>query len=187
VTAASHLLFNIVDSWGVFCRETPPAQTIPLDRAGAESKPITFQTGAMCQPTSILLQRGANYRLTITVTSPWVDNNIGTDPAGHGTTSRPGLLGKLKLMAALPMRRVLFRPWFMLLGRIGSTGTAEVFLDPSPVAGRSFTYEAAIRRAERGGELLLYVNDAGIPLPWIYDLFYRNNLGTAEIVVRRTN
>ena len=40
---------------------------------------------------------------------------------------------------------------------------------------------------ERSGELFLYVNDAVLPLPWVYDLFYRNNKGTASIVIRRLN
>jgi hypothetical protein len=35
--------------------------------------------------------------------------------------------------------------------------------------------------AERSGEVFLYVNDAVLGLPWLNDLFYGNNKGTAKI------
>lgn len=42
----------------------------------------------------------------------------------------------------------------------------------------------AIFKAERSGELFLYVNDAAIGLPWVYDAFYSNNGGQAKVTVR---
>jgi hypothetical protein len=44
-----------------------------------------------------------------------------------------------------------------------------------------------IRSAERSGELFLYVNESVVPLPWISDIFYWNNRGSAEVVIKRLN
>jgi hypothetical protein len=87
-----------------------------------------------------------------------------------------------------PLRRVLFRPWFALMGRIGTTGLADVFLAPLPMTLDSTEkiYKASFR-AQRSGELFLYVNDALVPLPWINDVFYRNNKGTATVLITRRN
>ncbi len=39
--------------------------------------------------------------------------------------------------------------------------------------------------ANASGELFIYVNDAALALPWLTDLFYRNNSGTATVTVKR--
>jgi hypothetical protein len=86
------------------------------------------------------------------------------------------------------LRRVLFRRWFLPLARIGAKGNAEIFLDVRPVAGTPNTYSISMKSgAERSGEIFLYVNDAGVPLPWVYDFFYRNNAGSADVVIERLN
>jgi ABC-type thiamine transport system ATPase subunit len=56
-------------------------------------------------------------------------------------------------------------------------------------AGKSALAEslAAFRGAERSGELFLYVNESVVPLPWISDIFYWNNRGSAEVVIKRLN
>jgi hypothetical protein len=41
------------------------------------------------------------------------------------------------------------------------------------------------RREERAGELFIYVNDALVPLPLIGELFYWNNGGKADILIKR--
>ena len=95
-------------------------------------------------------------------------------------------LPELWRSAAVPIRRVFFRRWFTTLARIGSKGNAEVFLDPELVTGKPNTYVGEWSEGtERSGEIFLYVNNAVLPFPWIYDLFYRDHAGTAEIVIRR--
>ena len=190
LTASSHFLFNVFDSTGAFCRESPKDKTQTLDKAGAESKPVTFSTSAMCFPTGVLAQRGIRYRVTITVpeTSPWMEGGWKTTPVGFVTHFMPSTftLPDLWRSAAVPIRRVFFRRWFTTLARIGSKGNAEVFLDPEPVTGKPNTYVGEWSEGtERSGEIFLYVNDAVLPFPWIYDLFYRDHAGTAEIVIWR--
>jgi hypothetical protein len=85
----------------------------------------------------------------------------------------------------VPLSRVIFRPWFRLLARIGATGVDEYFLDPEEVDGQPNTFRAVIKRAQRDGELFLYVNDAVLPLPWLDNLFYLNNEGQAKVIIER--
>ena len=40
-------------------------------------------------------------------------------------------------------------------------------------------------RATRDGELFLYVNDAIVAIPGLYGLFYKNNEGSAKVVITR--
>jgi len=84
-------------------------------------------------------------------------------------------------MAGWGLKRVLFRPYFRLLARVGERGTSETFLDPRLVPGAPTETYRATFVAERSGEVFLYVNDAVLGLPWLNDLFYANNKGTAKI------
>jgi hypothetical protein len=69
---------------------------------------------------------------------------------------------------------------------IGSEGVAEDFLDPVQLRGKPVTtYWAESKKADRGGELFLYVNGPVLPLPWIADVFYRRHVGEARIVIER--
>jgi len=72
-----------------------------------------------------------------------------------------------------------------LIARIGSKGVTEEFLDPEVVAGMPNTFRGGFRKAERDGELFLYINEAVIPFPWISDIFYHNNQGMAQVVIKR--
>ena len=42
-----------------------------------------------------------------------------------------------------------------------------------------------VLRATRDGELFLFVNDAVLGVPGLIDVFYRNNVGTADVTVTR--
>jgi uncharacterized protein (DUF2235 family) len=183
VMGTSHLLFNIMDSTGAFCRESDPQQLEHLDtKPSRASSPIVFDTSTACHPTKIHVRAKVSYSAVIRVRSdsPWANDGFTTSPTGFGTAELPWR-DRLVMLATLPQRRVLFRRWFVPLARVGSTGTAEEFLDPRRV-GDSYQ---AVFKPHRSGELFLYVNEAVIPLPWINDAFYRNNSGTAEIVIRR--
>jgi hypothetical protein len=61
----------------------------------------------------------------------------------------------------------------------------EGFVDAEPMPNDPTAFRGVIRRMERSGELFLYVNEAVIPLPWLSDLFYRNNKGSAQVVIER--
>ena len=43
----------------------------------------------------------------------------------------------------------------------------------------------ALKIVGEPGELLIFVNDAVIGLPRLYDAFYRNNVGTGLLTVKR--
>lgn len=191
LAASSHLFFNIVDSTGYFCQGSPTSKD--LTEPGEESEPIRFETSKMCSPTGIRVERGKRYRVTFTIpeTSPWLDGSVEATPAGFATRFLPWEMtfGDLGRAAAVPFRRVFFRRWFVALARIGSTGNAEEFLDPVRVTGKPNTYvgEWGSDGAERSGELFLYVNDAVLPFPGIHNLFYRDNTGSATVVIKRLN
>jgi len=68
---------------------------------------------------------------------------------------------------------------------VGSTGLNEDFLDPSKRDPSKPEYYGETGRIKTDGELFLYVNEAGIALPRIYDLFYQRHHGTARVEVQR--
>jgi hypothetical protein len=119
----------------------------------------------------------------ITVTTPWLDDTRPVTPSGYRTsTIAPS--ERWKGYATILLRRIMFRPWFRLIARIGETGVDEYFLDPIPVPQTTPQAYRAMFTAQRGGELFLYVNDAVIGLPWVNDHYFKRNAGTAKVTVR---
>jgi uncharacterized protein (DUF2235 family) len=183
-TLTSHTLFNIVDSTGAYCHGTDRAQLQKLDKSGTTSNEVTFNTDSLCFPTGVLVEKGVKYSIIANVSSTWKDDEFETNPVGFRTSRLPHWWNKAAVYAGVPLRRVMFRPWFRFIARVGSTGVDEYFLDPSRSPDNPNAYRDQIR-PERDGELFLYVNDAVIGLPWLTRLFYLNNKGSAQIVVRR--
>jgi uncharacterized protein (DUF2235 family) len=181
-TLISHVLFNAADSTGVFCTGTPEAQLVPVDK-GIPQPAKDFDTSSLCAPTGLTVRAGFKYELLITVTTPWEDGARSATPPGYRTsTIEPH--ERWKGYADIFLRRILFRPWFRLIARVGETGVDEYFLDPVPVPNTTPQIYKASFKAERAGEIFLYVNDAVIGLPWVYGYFYRNNKGAAKVTVR---
>jgi uncharacterized protein (DUF2235 family) len=183
-TGLSHFLFNVVDATGIFCAETQKTELEHLAPRESSKKEHIFSTDAICFPTGIEIENGARYTVTIQATAPWSDAQISTDPNGFETADVAPWPLKLTMYTGVMLRRVLFRPWFRLIGRVGAAGTDEYFLDPEVDSDRPSVYEADFK-AERDGEFFLYVNDAVLALPYLYRAFYWNNHGTAKISVRR--
>jgi hypothetical protein len=52
-----------------------------------------------------------------------------------------------------------------------------------PMPNSYMLYE--IIEPEKSGELFLYVNDAIIAVPGLYNLFYKNNAGTTSVAITR--
>jgi hypothetical protein len=86
------------------------------------------------------------------------------------------------MIAAVPLRRELIRPWFRVVVRLGGTGGEENFLDPD-VADKFLVDEVVTAR--RDGELFLFVNDAVIGIPGLYNVFYQNNQGSSKVTITR--
>ncbi|WP_315812274.1 DUF2235 domain-containing protein [Bradyrhizobium sp. SZCCHNR2028] len=181
-TLISHVLFNAADSMGAFCHGTPAHELVAVDK-GIPQDARDFSTDAVCAPTGLRVRPGFSYEIVVTMTDPWEDAGHPVTPAGYRTSTVRGY-ARGTFYAGILLRRVLFRPWYRLIARVGETGVDEYFLDPVPAPNTTPQAYKARFKAERGGELFLYVNDAVIGLPWVYDAFYPNNTGKAKVTVR---
>ncbi len=177
-TFASHLLYNVQDVAGWTCVEDGTASGL----ARGEKREVDFATSNLCNRTGIAVEgNGAKYYIAIKATSQWRDDDIPSQLGGFYTTDAPAWYQRVLLMLGVPLRRELTRPWFRLVLRYGATGGEEVFLDPDPEDG---TIEEVIRPT-RKGELFVFVNDAVVGIPGLYDVFYRNNEGGGKLTVTR--
>jgi hypothetical protein len=189
-TIGSHLLFNLWDAAGAHCRESE-TQTLVypvLDEEVDVKRP--FGASDLCWASGVHLAPGHRYQITIIRTSPlWRDSSpFGGDGFAVGLGGLEGSdqrsFGERVMMSlGIPLRRVLMRPWFRIIGRIGAVGTDEYYLDPAQTEGASPVLQVALR-TRRGGELFLYVNDAVIGWPRFADFFYRPNQGEAQIKIK---
>ena len=178
VTFASHLLYNVQDIAGFTCVEDGTAKGLVRD----EKREVDFVTSSLCNRTGIFVEgNGAKYHVAIKATSEWRDGGIPSRLGGFYTTDAPAWHQRVLLTLGVPLRRELTRPWFRLVLRYGATGGEEVFLDPDPEDG---TIEEIIKPT-RKGELFIFVNDAVIGIPGLYDVFYRNNEGGGKLTVIR--
>lgn len=101
---------------------------------------------------------------------------------GFSSNDLPNLYDRIKFMLAAPLRREWFRPWFRVVARFGGSGGEETFLDPD-LTDKHWINERV--RATRDGELFLFVNDAVIGIPGLFDVFYKNNFGSANVTITR--
>jgi hypothetical protein len=167
---------------GAFCTGTPQKDLVAADK-GVTQDGKDFATSAICAPTGLTVRAGFRYEILITMTEPWEDAGRPVTPVGY-RTSTVDQYNRWKFYAGIFLRRVLFRPWYRVIARVGETGVDEYFLDPVPVPNTTPQAYKATFKADRGDELFLYVNDAVIGLPWVYDSFYPNNSGKAKVTVR---
>lgn len=180
VAIASHLLFNVQDVWGATCKETPAASLIKLDPGKSVELDRLFATKDFCHATGVQLESRTPYVIKMVPTSSWLDGTIPVKP-GDTPLRSASWLQKLLFIVAVPLRRELFESWFEVVVRYGATGGEEAF----------YIYDPTDPNIEfplmptRDGELFVFVNDAVIGLPLLYDRFYRNNEGTAKITVTR--
>lgn len=188
--ATSHFVYNVADSFGAFCHETPETDGLrPRGLApGETSKEIVFRPGALCAASGVLADNNARYLITINVTSEWGydwgDSFFKASPQGVNTAKFPGWWRKFSSYSLVPLRRVIFRPWFQFLARIGANGVDEYFLDAQNGDSNSNPYTRRFK-AERSGELFFYVNEAVVPVPGLTDIFFRNHRGEAKLTIKR--
>jgi hypothetical protein len=134
------------------------------------------------------VREGYRYEIVADVTEPWRDADpwrgsaIDTTPAGFRSGSQP-FVRQWAMRLGVLSRRILWRPWFMLVARVGDKGVDEYFLDPVRVRGSQNAWRSEFV-ASRSGEVFLYVNDAVLGLPWLTNVFYRGNTGKAAITIR---
>lgn len=177
-TFASHALFTFADAAGLICKASPTAQPVTTTYT------FGFDTRAACQASGAVLQEGERYRISIRILDPaeWRDNEIHTTLGGYYTTDQ-SITERTLLTLAWPLKRALIRPWFRVIARVGTTGNDEEFLDADD--SKSATDHSEIIRARQTGELFVYLNDATLAIPYLYDVFYSNNGGRAEITIEK--
>lgn len=148
----NHLLFNVRDSFGSFCKHTADAEG-PLhsgnDGFGEQRRKriMVFDSSwtdahSLCFSTGVFATRGQKYAISVSRTPfeaewsaeiPWTFWSEPTFMSGQPVSSLPWW--KQPVMAVmLPFRRTLDRPWGAFIVRYGPTGTEESFLDREPPA-----------------------------------------------------
>jgi len=169
---ASRIVFTAFDAMGQVCK------------AEAVATPGQFDTSKLCAASGLKVERGKSYRVTVTVTEPWLDASIATDPLGFGREKMSPAM-----WLGLPIRRHLSANWFQMMARVGDGRFGGVGFKlerqdpprcecpPGPVK-----YTATVR-ARRDGELFFYVNDSVIGWPGLFGAFYGNNKGKAEVKI----
>ena len=182
---ASHLLFNVVDSMGAVCRETDESKLTSVN-LGVPQAALPFDTRSLCSPTGLHVRAGHRYEIVFTVNEPWRDASIETTPIGY-TSASQSFRARWYLRMAVPLRRILFRRWYMAVARVGAMGVDEYFLDPVRVRDPAINAYRAFFTARRSGEVFVYVNDAAIALPGLVSAFYKNNSGTAQVTINLAN
>jgi uncharacterized protein (DUF2235 family) len=171
----SHFVFYLEDAAGLTCRPSANAMRLPPSHRSSE---LTFDPKDECWASGIILSKGVRYVISINISKDWADENYRADVGGYGINTLPTIFDRAKMAFAVPLRRVLLRPWYRIIARVGETGTDEYFLDPDPGDIKSVEIPFI---PHRDGELYLYVND--VVLPIYMDVFYRNNKGTATVTV----
>ena len=181
-TLVSHFLFNLADSTGAFCKGTATDKLVAVDK-GIPQDAADFDTSAICAPTGLKVRTGFKYEIAITMSEPWEDAGRAVTPIGYRTSTIESAK-RWRGYATIFLRRILFRPWFRLIARVGETGVDEYFLDPLPVSNTDPQVYRARFTADRSGEIFLYVNQAVIGLPWVCGWFYGDHKGKAKVTVR---
>lgn len=173
--------FEIPSSAGAFCAGGD-ARAVALDA------PVTVRMtpGGFCQPTGVLMERGAQYRVDVilpTGAEAWRDGSVPVVNADGLAIGSPALMPRTRLALALafPFRRVWRPGWFVPIARLGTDGADHYALAA-----------ATVFSARKDGELFLFVNDAVIPLGVGraglhvgFDATYRNNTGGQAVVTIR--
>jgi uncharacterized protein (DUF2235 family) len=177
ISLASHLLYNVQDVAGFTCTES--ADPKPIEKK--EKRTVEFTTSALCNPTGIMLEANARYTVTIEQGAPWTDNSISVPLGGFSPLKQPLWYHRILLGLAVPLRREITQDWFRIVLRYGRVGGEEDFIEPDP---DDYVLETPIKPT-RKGELFVFVNDAVVGIPGLYDLFYRGNKGTATLTITR--
>ena len=149
----------------------------------------TFKTNAPCTSTGLITEKGATYRIRITIPAndPWTDNGITAGPNGVPPNKVSFLMS-----AGVPMRRHMGQAWYKSYARIGAKGSDEYPLDARPSLSDGVLLDRKEARprlntcradakpnvianladitfelrfvARSSGELFVYVNDAVLDL-----------------------
>jgi uncharacterized protein (DUF2235 family) len=185
--AVNWLAFAAVSAAGKVCAPTDASKLISPNPGAIEKPRFDFDIANSCFATGIRLAAGAKYRITFSQPTDWHDGTIDvaelpvrlpngeTRPRlpteGYGTfeTGVPRYM-----LAGVPMLRVAGENWLKPIARLGLYGHEEYPLGP----------HSTLIEPQRTGELFLYVNDAVIGVPGLWDIFYPNNRGSVTVEIQ---
>ena len=204
IALMSQVTFAVRDSWGQVCASGGDLKSVPSREQGRP-----FRTNALCTSTGLTIEKGATYRLHITIPAgdPWTDSGHPAGPNGV-----PPKDVSLRMTTGVLFRRHLGQPWLKPMAKIGVIGRDEYLLEPVPSLAldrfprkprsespldtclnppavvpnpspQDMTFATEIV-ARSSGELFLYLNDA-IFLPPKTKLFYCNNEGSGRVTIER--
>jgi uncharacterized protein (DUF2235 family) len=196
----SRLSFDVLDVAGFTCvhRGVEPAAVLkvspPKPNKPIISGPIEFKTSELCKATGILLEHGGHYRVTIQAgdkegkDKEWFNGitRIGAPVGGFSAKEQPAWYERLYLSLFLPLRREITQDWYRIVLRFGHVGGEESFYIPDLYDNTIEFIVTPTIKPEAKEELFIFVNDAVIGIPGLYDLLYRDNRGTASLTVERT-
>ena len=171
VVACSRLYFTLADGLGCVCEERAE-----LREVGEE---FIFVPTDMCFDTGVELIAGKQYEITWRISDDWSDKAIDAD--ARGWNGAP-----IYMYGGTPLRRHWFVGWYEPVARVGSRlfDRYPLTLHETEMADGDGDQERLVARftARRDGRLYLYMNDAVL---FTWGGFYRNNKGTAKVVVER--
>lgn len=169
VLSLNRLSFMALNIMGKVCE----SRGAPVALALNQPRELSFDSAIGCNATSVLIERGATYLVDVRMQPRWSDGGIPVETLAGFSSSDDAAPSYLFL--AVPMRRYMSAHWFKPIAHIG-----EHSLSSHLLAGTG-----ELRDSTRSGELFVFVNDAVIGLPWLWDYFYRNNAGTGTLVIRK--
>jgi uncharacterized protein (DUF2235 family) len=187
LAVVNHLVYDALDVAGYTCVHGD-ADPKPAVLEINQTKRIEFKTSELCKATGVLLEHRGRYYVTIQPGQPWFNGvtRIGTPVGGFSTKDQPAWYERIYLSLFLPLRRELSKDWFRIVLRFGHVGGEESSYEPDPYDDIIQFNIAPTIAPDRKQELFIFVNDAVIGIPRLYDLLYRNNRGTAYLTVKRT-
>ena len=139
-----------------------------------------FTTRNRCWAVPERVEAGQRYRITLTVTKPWIDRTIDTNAAGFGP-ARMSAVGNL----LSPLRRSLSAQWFQPMVKVvpdhGRFAVVPLDMQRADVAEPRYTAQFT---APASGRAYVFVNDVLVP-SWMWGGggLYANNEGAATVEV----
>jgi hypothetical protein len=176
------LAFGTANTLGLFCKPTGHAVDVTATAIGGRKSvgyDEAFHTNELCHPLSLKVAQDETYEISLDIpeNDPWLDASIKASPEGF-------FLGSWRQLGGVPFKRLIWSYWFKPIIRVGSTGLEEHLPDfkEDPANSRHWTAQFVARS---DGEVFIYVNDTSIFAPWLIDVFYKNNQGSAVVAMQR--
>jgi uncharacterized protein (DUF2235 family) len=170
--------------------KTNPFKYLP--RYGVELP--EFHASELCQRMGVKVEQFGSYNIKFDTTANFTDWDGVKAPFGYysfGIISNPSsadvpaemsVMEMLGAISLLPLRRELSQPWYRIVARIGGSGGQQKAFEPDFTDDYIFDDNL---KAERPGELFLFVNDPVVGIPKLHDIFYKRNVGAVKVIITR--